>query len=126
MKNKLPTTTVFIACFFLFSCSHHGYRGLNVGVSESRDSYKLHAEFNEDKTGKVQGYINRQIAPNVLFASTEEYFDANTELGDRTLFYIKSSPGRLLIKLDKRKNTRASYERIKNMCEGIVAILKQE
>jgi hypothetical protein len=129
MKNKLPviTAAVITICFFL-SCSHFGRRnhGMDISVSESGNIYKLRADYNEDKTGKVQRYINQQIAPNGLFASTEDYFDANTELRDRTKFYIKASPGKLLIKLDKKENTYASYARIKNMCEGIVTILKEE
>lgn len=129
MKKDFPVvaTTAILMCMF-FSCSHHRRHNnsIDISISESHDIYKLQAAYNEDKTGEVQGYINRQIEPNRLFSSTEDYFDANTELKDRTKFYIKSSPGKLMIKLNKRENSYASCARIKNMCEGIAGILKEK
>jgi hypothetical protein len=128
MKKNLTLIAAVVISTCLFpSCLHHGrhHHNINISISESGDTYKLNAEYNEDKTGKVQRYINRQIEPNGLFASTEDYFDATTELKDRTKFYIKASPGKLVIKLNKQENSYASYARIKNMCEGVAGILKE-
>jgi hypothetical protein len=128
MKKKLTFMAAALLSICLFpACKHHGHHhnNINISISESGDIYKLNAEYNEDKTGKVQRYINRQIEPNGLFASTEDYFDVTTELKDRTKFYIKASPGKLLIKLNKQENSYASYARIKNMCEGVAGILKE-
>jgi hypothetical protein len=128
MKKNLTLIAAVVISTCLFpSCLHHGrhHHNINISISESGDTYKLDAKYNEDKTGKVQRYINRQIEPNGLFASTEDYFDATTELKDRTKFYIKASPGKLVIKLNKQENSYASYARIKNMCEGVARILKE-
>jgi len=128
MKKKLTfMTAAVLSICLLTSCLHHGrhHHNINISISESGNIYKLNAEYNEDKTGKVQRYINRQIEPNGLFGSTEDYFDVTTELKDRTKFYIKASPGKLVIKLNKQENSYASYARIKNMCEGVAGILKE-
>ncbi len=125
MKKNLSTPAlVIIAICVLLGCHRGGRHSLDVSVSESRSSYKMQAYYNRSKTDEVQRYINRQLAPNGLFSSADDYFDAHTQLNDKTRFYIKSSPGRLVIKLNKRENSYASYVRIKNMCEGLAGIVK--
>ena len=97
--------------------------GINISVTENFDSYQFSANYNPDNTARVQSYINNCISPNNLFQSENDYMDINTTLSDRTKFYIKESPGRLKIKLDKPGNTFNSYMRIKKMCEGIKNVL---
>jgi len=132
MKQHLTLLTIIIisACLFSNCSRHHRYRihdnNLDLTVSESGYVYKLKADYNEDKTGDVQRYINQSIEPNGLFSSSEDYFDINTELKDHTRFSIKSSPGKLEIKLNKRENSYASYKRIKEMCEGVAGVLKEK
>ena len=117
-------------CLFAACSRHHRYRihdsNLDLTVFESGNTYRLNASYNEDKTGAVQHFINRSIEPNELFSSAGDYFDTQTELRDRTRFYIKSAPGRLEIKLNKRENSYASYKRIKEMCEGVAGVLKEK
>jgi len=130
MKKNSTIQLVLAVAFLctLFSCTYHRRHRhfTDVTISESSGTYRLRADYNEDNTQKVQRYINRCIEPNGLFSSTEDYFDANTELKDHTKFYIKASPGKLLIKINKGENDYESYARIKNMCEGIATILKKE
>ena len=124
----LLVAALTVGCLFT-SCSrsHRRYHdnNIDVSISESRVMYKLQAYYNEDKTSEVQRYINKQIEPNGLFSSGEDHFDVNTQLGDRTKFYIKSSPGRLIIKINKRENSYQSVARIKNMCEGLAGIIRK-
>jgi hypothetical protein len=128
MKNNL-FLPVF-AAFYLslcFSCSHfHNNHYTNISISESAVSFRLSAYFNENKTRKVQRYINRCVEPNGLFSNENGVFDANTILDDKTKFYIKSRPGELLIKLNKRENSDDSYIRIKKMCEGIKGVIEDK
>jgi hypothetical protein len=97
--------------------------GINISVTENFDSYQFTANYNAENTARVQSYINNCISPNSLFQSENDYMDINTTLSDRTKFYIKESPGRLKIKLDKPENSCSSYMRIKKMCEGIKNVL---
>jgi hypothetical protein len=54
----------------------------------------------------------------------------NTEIdGDITLdnqghFYMKKSPGFLNIKLDKEKNSDATYKKLRSVCEGINDVVR--
>lgn len=97
---------------------------LSISVTDTDDTYILTAAFNEDYTGRVQDYINHSTSPNSMFRSTHDYFNVSTTLSDKTEFHIKESPGELKIEFDKRKNSNASYLRIKKMCEGVSDLLK--
>ena len=65
----------------------------------------------------------KNISPDQMGSSENDYIDANPRLDDNTRFYIKESPGRLKIRLDKRVNATASYYRIKKMCEGVKELI---
>jgi hypothetical protein len=90
----------------------------------------LEAEYNTSNSAKVLHYINSSLKPGGQPDQANDYFDINTRridvttiLSDKTEFYIKESPGKLKIALDKNKNSTASYYRIKKMCEGIQGLL---
>lgn len=102
----------------------HNNDNLSIAVTDTDDTYELSAKFNEDFTGRVQDYINHSIRPNNLFRSTHDYFNVTTRLNDNTEFHIKESPGELEVEFDKKKNSYASYQRIRKMCEGISDVLK--
>ncbi|MEO6631706.1 MAG: hypothetical protein ABIN13_08295 [Mucilaginibacter sp.] len=122
----------FIAAFCLVALSifvgwikyQHSNGDISIAVKNTDDYYSYTASFDEDMTGHVQDYINYSIKPNGLFKSTHDYFNVTTTLADQTNFYVKESPGELKIELNKRKNSTASYLRIKNMCDGISNVLK--
>jgi hypothetical protein len=52
--------------------------------------------------------------------------DASITLDDKTTFYIRSRPGNLEIKLNKKENPASSYDKIKKMCAGIKAIIEEK
>ncbi len=126
-------TSFFIAAFCLLSLSifigwvkfERNSDDLSISVSDTDDTFTYTSSFNEDYTGRVQDYINHSIKPNGLFKSTHDYFDVTTTLADKTEFYVKESPGKLKIEIDKKRNSYASYMRIKKMCEGLSNILKE-
>ena len=115
----LVSLSVFVA-WSRFGANNHN---TSISITETDNSYKLTAYFNINSTQKVWRYINDCIAPNALGKSENDYFDVTTSLQDKTEFYIKESPGKLKIELNKKKNTTASYLRIKKMCEGIKGLL---
>jgi len=122
----------FIAAFCLVALSifvgwikyQRSNGDISITVKNTDDYYTYNASFSEDLTGRVQDYINYSIKPNGLFKSTHDYFNVTTTLADKTNFYVKEQPGELKIELDKRKNSTASYLRIKKMCDGISNVLK--
>jgi len=94
-----------------------------ITVNDDSDSYTFTAHYDQGKTGRVESFINQKISPDQMGSSVNDYIDANTRLDDNTRFYIKESPGRLKIRLDKTTNSSASYRRIRRMCEGVKDLL---
>ena len=110
---------VALSIFLVWARFEDFNHNISISVSEDADTYSFSANYDRSNTGRVEGYINSEISPNRLGNSENDYVDANTSLPDNTRFYIKESPGRLKIVLDKRTNSTASYYRIKKMCEGV-------
>ena len=94
-----------------------------ISVNENEDTYTFTASYDRGNSLAVYNYINKNISPDRLGDSEKDYFDVTTSLTDKTVFYIKESPGKLKIAIDKRKNSTASYYRIKKMCEGVKGLL---
>lgn len=114
---------VALSVFLVWSRFEDFNHNISITVSEEKDYYEFSANYDRSNTGRVEGYINSEISPDRLANSENDYVDANTSLPDNTRFYIKESPGKLKIKLDKRENSTASYYRIKKMCEGVKQLL---
>ncbi len=93
---------------------------INISVKESTDEYKFSAEFNEKRSKKVQQFMDDFLDQNT-FRNAE--LDADITLDDGTKFYIELHPGEIKIKLNKRKNSLESYQKIKKMGEEIKQIL---
>jgi hypothetical protein len=126
----MKTSVIFAAfcilalgIFLVFARFEVFDHNISVSVSEDEDTYSFSAHYNSHNTAAVERYINNCVSPNGLAKSENDYFDANTSLTDHTQFYVYESPGKLKIKLDKRKNSTASYYRIKKMCDGIGNLL---
>lgn len=95
---------------------------ISISVSESEDWYKLTADYPEEKTRKVQRCLDEYLEPSGM-SFVNARIDGDIKLDNKTYFYINTSPGTLKIKLDKRKNTTASYRRMKKLSEGLKEVL---
>ena len=81
------------------------------------------AKFNPDRTAAVERWLDKELASgDVSFAHTQ--IDGDITLDDKSVFYIKKSPGFLNIKLDKEKNSDAAYHKIRSVCEGINEVVR--
>ena len=108
------------------SCFHYDDdHNINIHVSEDESIYKMSAHFARSKTRAVHEFMDEKLGHpnNVSFVNSE--IDATLTLQDQTVFYVKSYPGELEIKLDKKKNSHVAYSRVKEMCEGIKDVVKQ-
>ena len=114
---------IALSVFLVFSRFDLFDHNISITVSEDEDTYTFAAKYQSGQTAGVQRYINACISPNRLGDTESDQVDVTTSLPDKTQFYIKESPGRLKIELDKRKNSTASYYRIKRMCEGVKQLL---
>jgi hypothetical protein len=110
----------FFACCFIYSVRKlHGEwdHGISIRVKENDNLYQLSASYNREQTGRLQRYMDAQLNTHDLFHNSR--MDATVTLDDKTSFYVKTSPGRLLIKFDKDANDPAAYYRIKDLGEKI-------
>lgn len=121
----LVSLSIFMVCAKMVSNTSN----ISISVSENDDMYKLTASFDPAATTRVLHYINSRIGTTgnqqdgTYFDEATRRIDVTTRLNDNTEFYIKELPGELKILLDKRKNSYASYMRIKRMGEGIKNLL---
>ena len=103
----------------LLACS--GGDNIKISVTDSDDAYEFFANYDKEKTQRVQDFINDKMAPGSKV--TGDHVDITTTLDDHTSFRLEEYPGKVRIKLDKEDNSEASYRRIKAMGEGIRRII---
>jgi hypothetical protein len=110
----------------LSSCFNYHDNDVSISIQEDEEEYKLSAHFEDRKTKAVQNFIKEYTASTINFkSSNNNYLDATVTLDDNTRFYIKSKEGLLKIKFDKEENSEASYEKVKEMCEGVKDLLAE-
>jgi hypothetical protein len=125
MKRISKATILLLSCFFL-SCSGRRHSGnISITLSESDNTYKVVAEFDERKTRALERCMNKYLGNNSDMSFTNSRIDGDITLDDRTTFYIKKKSGFLKIILDKDKNTRASYDEIKAFGQELKLALKE-
>jgi len=122
MKRSAVLSFVISICLTIISCGFPN-GSISIKHSEYDHYYEMTAKFNPDKTPAVERWLDQELsAGDMLFANTE--IDGDITLNDKSVFYIKKSPGFLNIKLDKEKNSDAVYKRIRSVCEEINEIVR--
>lgn len=92
-----------------------------VKVKDHDDYYRFTAKFNPDLSPRISRFISNEIT--TVRINPESDSKIVTVLNDNTKLSIESSPGEVMVYLDKEENGPASYHRVKNMCEGIKNII---
>jgi hypothetical protein len=88
-----------------------------ISVNDTDEQYKVEATYGRAQSRRVLTYIDAQLSKSKQFRHAR--MDGDIELDDHTKIYIKTRPGRLIIKVNKNDNDSASVERIKELTEGI-------
>src|SRR5690348_7588940 len=99
---------------------------MSVNISETKTNYEFHSTYNKDKTNKVLAYMDNTIAKGSSSRFKNMQVDAQMTLDNGASLYIRSYPGKLDLKLDKRKNSAEIYARFKNMCEGLKDLIQKK
>ncbi len=129
----MKTATLFLALcmisavfFYSFVKKDSNSDNISISVNESDDQYRLSAEYPEKQTRKVQRYLDDYLEPsgNMSFVNAE--IDATMKLDNSMTFHIKSSPGTLRIKFDKRKNSADAYRRMKKLGDELKTLLTEK
>jgi len=123
--KKLLLLILICVLFTASFCSYVVYKlthrrlfnnDISIHVKENSDRYQVNAYYDRARTGRVERYLDAQLHTG-MFHNTR--INANITLDDLTKLYVRSAPGRLLIRLDKDDNTTAAYWRIKQLGEGL-------
>ncbi|ACT91652.1 hypothetical protein [Dyadobacter fermentans] len=93
----------------------------SIKVKDDDDYYRFTAQFDEDKSPAISRFISEHISP--VRVDPERDSKIVTVLDDQTKLTVESAPGEIMIYLDKDENSRASYHRVKNLCEGVKEII---
>lgn len=99
-----------------------GERNISIRVNESEDVYRLYATYDRHKTGRIHRLLRDELH-NDLFRKNN--VDADLTLDDDTRVHIKTTPGKLVILLNKHENNLESYRRIRDLGEGVKLSLAQ-
>lgn len=102
----------------LVSCNNGD---VNIAVKDDDDYYRFKAHFDENLSPQVSEFLNDHISP--IRIDPERDSKIITVLPDQTRLTVESSPGELMIYLDKEENSRDSYHRIKNLCDGVKEVI---
>lgn len=120
---------IFTICLFIISFAGPRYvmgqGNTAVKISDSNKNYDFEAKYKHDKTRKVQEYMTESLS-GTGFKFTNTQLDAKLSLTGGINFYIKSYDGELVLKFDKRKNSKEDYDRFKKMCEGIKDLVQKD
>jgi hypothetical protein len=106
----------------LASCWHN-HKNTSFNYTNNDDSYSMDAWFSENKTRTAELYMNEKIGKqnNISFVNTEA--DAEFTLDDGSKFYMKKSPGHILIKMNKLDNSYEDFHSIQEMCKGMKDVI---
>ncbi|MFD2871886.1 hypothetical protein ACFS5N_05370 [Mucilaginibacter ximonensis] len=124
---------ILIALCILFGVALIGNRmkaqtktgNISISVSEDEKTYEFSAKFDAEKMPKVLGYMDDHLkGAGISFKNTQA--DADLTLDNKMIFHMKSSPGKLAFKFDKRKNSAEFYRQFKAMCEGLRDLIQQK
>lgn len=118
-KNLLASLLAAV----LFSGCMSG-NDVSIKVNETIDTYSFTARFPPEKTHKALARIDRYLAKADGPSFSGGPIDATITTDNKTIFYMKSKPGDLELRLRKAVNTEENCDKFRQMCEEIKNVLK--
>lgn len=125
---------VFLGCIvFVMICFSYAFHkvfdfdnnhNISIRVKENDETYSIYASYARSRSRRIQHYIDQELHTNHLF--TNSRIDATMTLDDKTNLYVRTTPGKLYIRLNRQENDEAAYLRIKRLGEGIKQRLGQD
>jgi len=116
--KKLILLCCTLQCILLTACWHYD-KNISIHYKDNHDSYTMDAWFGKSKTITAERYMNYMIGHenNISFINTRT--DAVLTLHDGSKFYLKKSPGHILIKMNRDEISNQAYHTLKDMCRGM-------
>jgi len=115
---------VLMVALFMSSCFHRDH--VSITMSDTNDEFEMDASYRKNQARTVRVYLNDRLLNNADLAYKNGLHDQEITLEDNTTFYINTDPGELRIKIDKRENSAASCEHVKQVCADLEQILAED
>jgi len=96
---------------------------IEISVSEDDHELEITAQFPKEKTKALHDYLRSQINLSDLTDLNAVVIKKYQTPDDEMTIYLKSKPGFIKIILDKHKNSREAYLKLKNASEGIKQVI---
>ena len=116
--KKLIIICCAMQCIFLAACWHND-GDISFRYKDNHDSYTMDARFSKNQARTAEQYMNDVLGEKNKFSFLNTQTDAVFTLNDGSKFYMKKSPGHILIRVNRDENSDITYHRIKEMCKGI-------
>lgn len=116
MKTLLISQIAMLA--MLISCNNGD---VSIAVKDEDDYYRFKAQFDDNLSPEVSRFLNDQLS--TVRIDPEKDSKIITVLPDQTRITLETSPGELMVYLDKDENSSDSYHRVKNLCEGVKDVI---
>jgi len=127
MKRNINFTGFYLILFCFIGLRYGSANDKTfVKITESDNSYELASVYNPAKSKPITAYLDKCLTGPRDLSFKNAQLDANITLDSKITFYIRSRPGELILKFDKRKNNNGDYIKFKKMCEGIKAIIGEK
>jgi len=113
----MKTITYSLVIFFASLCyGCHGGGHLSLKTSDTNSSFKFEASFTEDKTSKLEKYLDSALNNELPL---DQNIDLFVNLNGRDKFNLKAKKGWLQIDFDKKNSSLDGYLKLKRITEGI-------
>ena len=119
----IPLALISIASSAIAFREFFSMGDIEISVSEDDDELEITAQFPKEKTKALQDYLRSQINLSDLTDLNAVVIKKYQTPDDEMTIYLKSKPGFIKIILDKHKNSREAYLKLKNASEGIKQVL---
>lgn len=106
----------FTACIAYVMYKIEYSENISINISDSEDTYRISAKYLPGQSARLQRYLSDELHSEVF---KERRVINYLVLGDGARLYVRTSPGRLLLKMDKREKDFDSYYKMKEIAEGI-------
>ena len=93
-------------------------------ISVTSTAIIMNVTYNPDQAQQVENYIDSCLQPEVVFGDKHK---ANKEVqinSSQLNYFIKGSPGTLIMTADKKSNADSSLNKLKNIFEGLKTVIK--
>jgi hypothetical protein len=121
----IPLAFIMIAALGISLSVHFNRNDINISVSDDDDELEVSAQFPAEKTRAVHEYLRSQFDLSDLSDLNSVVIKKYQTPDDLMTVSLKSRPGYFKIVLDKHRNSKEAYQKLKAASEGIKQVLTQ-